>query len=261
MHKPDEVSADWFHDGHVQVLQPKSGYRAAIDPVILAAALDRPRQGHRLLDVGCGAGVAGLCAMSLARTLTEGEPGTVSLKGIDIDRGMLDLASHSIGLNGFDMEGFSMRAEWADIAEPSSWLEQGCWDQVFSNPPYLQASAADGKARPDFETANRETTVPLAEWIGFMTEMVKPKSRLVLVHRADRLTEIVAAFRQRGVGGIEIFPLWPKSETPAKRVIVRGRKGVRTGDRLLPGLILHEADGSYTAEATAVLNGQTRLKF
>ncbi len=257
------ITGDRFHAGRVEALQPVEGYRAAIDPVLLAASLDRPvhRHRHRLLDVGCGAGVASLCAASLIRALPENHPADVTITGIDIDRTMLDLASRSIARNGYDHGNVTIDVGVSDISDASSWPEAGGWDQVFSNPPYLEAGTARGRARPDADTANMETTVDLKDWVGFMIAMAKPKGRLVLVHRADRVSEITAAFRQGGVGAIEIFPFWPKQGAAAKRVIVRGRKGVRTADRLLPGMVLHRADGSFTDDAEAVLNGDAWLPF
>jgi len=257
----DNVSVDRFHAGRIQVLQPKNGYRAAIDPVFLAAALDVPKHGSRLLDAGCGAGVASLCAASLVQALPKGKCNAASFSGIDIDRDMLDLASKSVSLNALDAGDISMQVSRTDIAEPASWPTAGCWDQVFSNPPYLEADRASGKARPRVDTANMETTVRLSEWITFMDIMVKPKGRLVLIHRADRLSEIVSIFRDKGIGSIDVFPLWPKDGVAAKRVIVRGRKGVRSADRMLPGMVLHDSEGSYTAQAAAVLNGQAWLPF
>lgn len=261
MNDSASVSVDRFHAGRVQVLQPKSGYRAAIDPVFLAAALDVPRHGHQLLDVGCGVGVASLCAASLVRALSEGKSNAVSVAGIDVDRSMLDLATASLTLNATDDGECQTQVDWVDIAQPETWPNDGCWDQVFSNPPYLDKDRASGAACPVTDIANVETSVTLKDWISFMHTMVKPKGRLVLIHRADRLTEIVAAFRQLGIGAIEIFPLWPKLSVPAKRVIVRGRKRVRSVDRMLPGMVLHQQDGTYTTAASAVLNGQAWLSF
>jgi tRNA1(Val) A37 N6-methylase TrmN6 len=90
--------------------------------------------------------------------------------------------------------------------------------------------------------------------------MVKAKGALVLVHRADRLGEIAALLHGKA-GELAILPLWPKAGLAAKRVIVRARKGIATGSTLLPGLVLHEADGKYTAAADAVLRGGAALDF
>jgi len=76
-------------------------------------------------------------------------------------------------------------------------------------------------------------------WIGF-------------VHRADRLDALLAALSGRA-GEIVVFPLWPRQGQAAKRILVRARKQVATPLRLSPGLVLHEADGRFTAAANAVL--------
>ena len=57
------------------------------------------------------------------------------------------------------------------------------------------------------------------------------------------------------MAGIAVLPLWPRDGEEAKRVIVQTRKGVRSPARILPGLVIHEADGSYTEAAAAVLKG------
>jgi tRNA1(Val) A37 N6-methylase TrmN6 len=88
--------------------------------------------------------------------------------------------------------------------------------------------------------------------------MVKPKGTIVLVHRADRLDEIVSLLHGKA-GELIVLPLWPKVGKPAKRLIVRARKGIRTGAAMLPGLVLHESDGKYTAEAEAVLRDGARI--
>jgi tRNA1(Val) A37 N6-methylase TrmN6 len=59
--------------------------------------------------------------------------------------------------------------------------------------------------------------------------------------------------------GIAIFPLWPRADEAAKRVIVQIRNGSNAPLALLPGLVLHEADGRYTAAADAILRDGASL--
>ena len=69
------------------------------------------------------------------------------------------------------------------------------------------------------------------------------------------LDEILSLFHGR-LGEIVVFPLWPGAENEgARRIVVRGRKDIRTPTRLLAGLVLHRADGRFTATAEAVLRG------
>lgn len=82
--------------------------------------------------------------------------------------------------------------------------------------------------------------------------MLRPKGTLVVVHRADRLDELLAALRGK-VGEVILFPLWPKAGRPAKRILVRARKSVQSPLTLHPGLILHQEDGAYTPDADSVL--------
>jgi tRNA1(Val) A37 N6-methylase TrmN6 len=87
-----------------------------------------------------------------------------------------------------------------------------------------------------------------------MLRMTRPRGGLTLIHRADRLDDILALLYQKA-GEIAVLPLWPRAGEPAKRVIVRARKGVRGGTTLLPGLALHgpadDPDGRYTPQALA----------
>ena len=85
-----------------------------------------------------------------------------------------------------------------------------------------------------------------------MLYLVRPKGRLTLIHRADRVDAILRPLDARA-GEITIFPLWPRRGALAKRVIVSARREVYSPTMLQPGLVLHAANGNYTAKASAVL--------
>jgi tRNA1(Val) A37 N6-methylase TrmN6 len=82
--------------------------------------------------------------------------------------------------------------------------------------------------------------------------MVRPGGTVTLVHRAERLDELLAGLAQ-GAGAVVVFPLWPGAGKAAKRVIVQARAGSAAPLRLAPGLVLHDAGGAFTAEAQAIL--------
>src|SRR5690606_30723592 len=98
-------------------------------------------------------------------------------------------------------------------------------------------------------------------WIAFCARMARPGGHIVVVHRADRLSELLAAFEQARCGGIALFPLWPRLGAPARRVILRARSGSRAPLVLAPGLALHGADGRYTEAAERVLRDGEALEF
>jgi tRNA1(Val) A37 N6-methylase TrmN6 len=93
--------------------------------------------------------------------------------------------------------------------------------------------------------------------------MLQPKGGITLIHRADRLDEILALLHGYA-GGIVVFPLWPGvadtgAPRDARRVIVHARKGVHTPARLAGGLVLHRPDGEFTDQAEHVLRDGAAL--
>jgi tRNA1(Val) A37 N6-methylase TrmN6 len=97
-----------------------------------------------------------------------------------------------------------------------------------------------------------EGDVDVAAWIKGCLACLKPKGRMVMIHRADRLSDVLAALH-KGAGDIRILPIFPKANQPARRVIIDAGKDRRSPDTLLPGLVLHEEGGAYTVAADAVL--------
>jgi tRNA1(Val) A37 N6-methylase TrmN6 len=226
--------------GRVRLRQPASGYRAAIDPVFLAASIEAGAQ-DMVLDMGCGVGAATLC-------LATRVPGC-RIAGFDVQRDIVRLASDNVALN--DLAG-RVSVMHGDLLNPPMRLAPGGFEHVMANPPFLEAGAATAPADPGAATATREGAADLAVWVRVALAMVRAKGSLTFIHRADRLEALLALLAGRA-GEIVIFPLWPGSGKPAKRVIVRARKQIQTPTRLMPGLTLHRADGSFTAEADAVL--------
>ena len=231
------ITEDRLLGGRVILRQPADGYRAAIDPVLLAAAA-APVPGWEVLDAGCGAGAA---LFSLAARCNR-----VSLTGLERDPAMAALARDAIALN--HAEGRVQIME-GDIAAPPSRLLGVC-DLVITNPPY----AADGTQAPNAfrAAANHESDVDLATWIAGCLKCLKPKGRLVMIHRADRLSDVLTALNG-ATGDIHVLPIQPRSAERASRVIVDAGKQRRTPDTLLPAFILHGPDGAYTAAAQAIL--------
>jgi len=237
---PTEESEGTLLGGRVKLRQPVTGYRVAIDPVFLAAAVPAV-SGDRVLDVGCGVGAAALCVA--ARIVG------CRVTGIERDRELVRLANDNIALNGLANQVSVMAG---DLLAPPPRLEPGGFDHVLANPPHLAAGTATPPPDLARAAAHVEGEADLAAWIRFLLAMTRPKGSLTVIHRADRLDALLGQLSGRA-GEIVVFPLWPGAGKSAKRVILRARKGIAAPTRLAPGLILHEPDGRYTAAAEAVL--------
>jgi len=245
------TSTDDFLGGRIVVIQPRRGHRAGSDAVFLAASVPA-RAVERVLDVGAGMGVAGLCL--LARV-----PG-IEVTAVEIDAGLCALAAKNAARNGF-AESFTVIN--ADVTSPgktlkAAGLERESYDHLIANPPFH----AEGAVRPAPDGARAAAHVMggegLAAWVRFFAAMAAPNALLTLIHRPDCLGELLELLDGR-FGGIAVFPLYPKRGEPATRIIVQAKKGSRAGLTLLPGLVLHEEDGRYTEEAEAVLRGGEAL--
>lgn len=241
-HAGADVTEDRFLDGRIRLRQPASGYRAAIDPVFLAAAVD-PQPGARVLEAGAGHGTASIC---LAARIAD-----CHVSGIELQADLVRLANDNARLNGL-----SDRVEFliGDLVRPLPRIAAGTFDQVIANPPYLDLGRANAPPNAGKSISHVEGEAGLSAWIEFMLRMVRHKGTITLIHRADRIDEILPLLGNRA-GEITLFPLWPKSGEAAKRVIIRARKGVGSPARIAAGLVVHRADGGYTPGADAVLRG------
>lgn len=244
-----ELTDDGFLGGRLRVWQPRAGYRAATDPVLLAAAV--PAQpGQRVLELGCGAGVAVLCLASRV-------PGLV-LTGLERQAAYADLARRNAARNGV-----ALRVVDGDLAARPAPLTGEGFDLVLANPPYYPAGGGTAARDAGREAALREET-PLTAWLDAAARRLAPGGWLTLIQAADRLPGLLAACDGR-LGSLSVLPLVPRAGRPATRVILRARKGGRGAFRLLAPFVLHAGaahagDGdSFTPQAQAVLRDGAAL--
>jgi tRNA1(Val) A37 N6-methylase TrmN6 len=236
-----EASEDRFLGGRVVARQPENGFRAGLDAVMLAAAVPA-RPGETALELGAGAGTASLCLAWRAKDLT--------VAGLEIDESLVALANQNAAASGMERRVLFIAG---DAFDPPQALRRS-FDHVFCNPPFHE-----GEVSPDPARARAlQDDGRLAGWLAAGLKRTVSGGSFTAILRADRLGEALAALPERGVS---IYPLWPHAEEPAKRVIVQVRQGSRAPLRLLPGLVLHEADGSYTPQADAVLRDGASLPY
>lgn len=246
-----ELSADGFLGGKITLLQPRSGYRAGVDPVFLAAAVNA-RAGQRVLELGCGAGQALLCLGARVPDL--------ALCGVELQAPYADLARRNAAANAA-----SARIWTADLTALPAELRQQSFDHVIANPPYYRAGAHSPAQDAGRRTALGEGT-PLDLWFETAARRLAPRGYLHMIQRADRLPDMIAAARGR-LGSLEVLPLAPRVGRAAELVILRARKGGRGDFCLHPPLILHEGaaherDGEdYSAPVRAILRSAAELPW
>lgn len=241
MFSEDELSDDKFLCGRLRLLQPLKGYRAATDPVLLAAACPA-KPGDNVLDIGCGAGAAVLC-------LGHRVPG-LGLAGLELQPAYAELARRNAERNQIAVE-----VEEGDIARMPSALRRD-FDHVIANPPYYHSGGSPSPIAGRSRAMQVET--PLADWVAAAARRLRPGGWMTLICGSDGLPQVLAALAPK-LGSAAVLPLAAREGRPALRVIVQARKGGRARFRLLAPFIIHQGpahDGdreSYTPQANAVL--------
>jgi tRNA1(Val) A37 N6-methylase TrmN6 len=239
---PVPTSDDWLLGGRVRIRQPRNGARVAIDPIFLAASVS-VEPGQVVLDIGCGSGAASLCLVARVPDCR--------VVGLELQPDLARLAGDNVVANGLQRQ---IAVIAGDLLRPSPGLVPGNFDHVMANPPFLEHGRASPPQNPAKAAAAIEGEAGLGDWVRFAVKMVRSKGSITFVHRADRLDALLGHLAGR-VGDVVIFPLWPVAGRDASRVLVRARKQVAAPARLAAGLVLHEADGRFTAAAEAVLRG------
>jgi tRNA1(Val) A37 N6-methylase TrmN6 len=237
-----------FLGGRLSLAQPRRGYRAGMDAALLAAACDAGA-GRRVIEAGCGAGAA-LLSAALRRPESR-------FTGVERDPEALALCRQNIAANGLQER---VEALEGDVSRKLSALGLEPFDAALANPPFFDDPDAIRGPAPEREGA-WIADGGLQAWSRFLLKAVREGGAITLIHRADRLADILDLLG-KGAGSFKIRPVQPFADEPAKRVLVRAVKTGKAPLVLLPALVLHDrSGGKHTAEADAILRGETALAW
>lgn len=217
------LTHDAFLGGQLHLFQPRHGYRAGLDAVLLSASI-QAEKGHRVLELGCGAGAAILCLGARIPNL--------DLTGVERDATFAALARR----NGQDV----LEVVEADLAALPLDLRQRQFDHVLANPPYYDRASSVASNDPTREAAHGAQT-PLDKWVKTAAKRLAPKGLAHFIHLTERLPDLLAALPHE-MGSIEVLPLAARAGRAPDRFILRARKNGRGAFRLYAPLILHEGD-------------------
>ncbi|MGJ5618257.1 tRNA1(Val) (adenine(37)-N6)-methyltransferase [Sulfitobacter sp. MF3-043] len=247
-YRDSELTHDAFLGGQLHLFQPRHGYRAGVDAVLLAACV-QAEAGQSVLELGCGVGAAILC-------LNARIPG-LALTGVEVLPQNAALARR----NG----GAALEVVTADLADMPLHVRQRQFDHVLANPPYFDRAASVSSDDPTREAAHGEHT-PLHKWVKIAGKRLAPKGRAYFIHRAERLPDLIRAL-PADLGSVEVLPLAPRKGRRAELIILRARKNGRAAFRLLNTFVMHQGaahgeDGdAYVPALRAVLRDGAALEF
>lgn len=230
----------------IRVIQTeRAGY--GVDAVLLAAFAAGETgaagiaKGSRIADLGTGSGVVAF--------ILHHKTGGARITGFDVQEDAVERAARACAMNGLEDDIGFVCCDVKDICRTEALHEAGC-DAVVSNPPYFRRTPEEpGAADPDERyIARHETTAGIGDFTKAAAALLKEGGSLYLVHRPDRLADIICAMRSAGIEPKELQPVVPSAGKSANIVLIRGVKGAGPELKILPEIAVHEAGGGYTAE-------------
>jgi tRNA1(Val) A37 N6-methylase TrmN6 len=225
--------------GRLRIIQSEQVFSFSMDAVLLAHFATLPHRG-KIADMCTGNGaVALMCTM---RT-------TASIDGFDIQSRLVGMAKESARLNGVENQ---VRFFELEVADCLSELGSGVYDTVLCNPPYLPETAGISNRNEHMALARHEVKTNLSEVVRTMSGLVRPRGRVALVHRPQRLVDLLACMRKYRVEPKRMRLVYPKVNKEANIVLVEGIKDGSAELRVEPPLIAYKEDNTYTDEMLAI---------
>ena len=246
----NEFTKDSFLGGGIRIWQPKKGYRAGIDPILLAASVN-VSAGQKVLDLGCGVGTASFAIGYRVKN--------VELYGIEIQKVFADLADLNSKENGIEFQ-----VECNNISNLSSNITSKNFDHVIANPPYFDRKSSVRGINVSKEKSFGDTR-PISEWLKVAAKRAKPKGFVHFIVRSDRLMEIFTNM-PNSLGSLVITPVISRKNENAKLTILHAKKNGRAGFIISSPIVLHplksDSREKYVPEVDKVLrNGASLINW
>jgi tRNA1(Val) A37 N6-methylase TrmN6 len=234
--------------GTLTIVQPRTGYRFAVDAILLGR-FARPRSRDRVLELGAGCGVVSIMLAALHH------PREVA--ALELQSDLAEMAARNASLNDLSM----VRTICGDLrAQRIEGLAPATFDLVVANPPYRALRSGRESPNHSRRVARGERGATLAEFVAAAARYASHGAKATFVFTAARSAELIATLRAHALEPKRIRFVHPRTGMPASTILVDARKGGGVEVEVESPLVLYSHAGVYTDEArelldTAVLTG------
>ena len=232
---------DSILNGRLRLIQPRNGYRFAVDAILLGRFI-HPRPGARVLELGAGCGVISIMAAALYAPR--------EVVAIEIQPELASLIDRNAGLNNLD-DGARRRCRSSRGA--IAGLDQASFDLVIANPPYRTQGSGRRSPVAGRDLARAEGGGALHDFVAAASRYLKHGGKAAFVFAAARTAELISELRTQRLEPKRLRMVHPRLEMPATTVLVEARKGGGVELEVQPPLILYASKGVYSQEAAAML--------
>lgn len=230
---------------HMPIIQSSTVFSYSLDAVLLADFVYVPIRRGNILDLGTGNGVI---------PLLLSERTNASIVGLEIQDRLADMARRSVKLNNL-AEKISVIV--GDLRERQAELGQSHFDVVTCNPPYFKTPKETEFNRNEHLTiARHEITCSLEDVIKAAKCYVKPGGKVAIVHRPERLVDLVMLLRKYNIEPKRMRLVYPKRNKEANTLLIEGTRDGSAGMKIFPPLYIYNDDDTYTEEAHNIIHGK-----
>jgi len=226
---------------NMKIIQNKDGFCFGIDSVLLSDFAKEIKDGTRVVDLGTGTGILGilLCAKTNLKEIT----------GIEIQEDVAEMAQKSILLNHLEDRFKILNINIKEIKNNKKInLEKNSFDYVVTNPPYKKINTGKINENEKKLISRHEWKANLNDFIENANYLLKDKGTLFMVHRPDRLADILEKMRKEKIEPKEIRFVYPKVNKQPNLILIKGIKNANSFLKIDKPLYVYQEDGNYTEE-------------
>lgn len=221
----------------LKIVQCNEYFNFSLDSVILPNFIDIKKEYKNIMDMGTG----NLPIPLILSTKTKEK-----IIGIEIQKEIYDLAVETLKINNLDSQ---IEVKNLDIKDLLNYFKKGSFDLIFCNPPYFKKTENSILNENEVKRiARHEILITLEDIISKASALLENKGVFALVHRSQRLTEILVLLKKYKLEPKRIRFVHPKVGEESNLVLIEARKNTNDGCKVLNPLIVHDEKGKYTSE-------------
>lgn len=227
----------------LKIIQKSDGFCYGIDSVLLSDFAKNIKKNSNVIDMGTGTGILGF--LLIAKTRIN------KVIGIEIQPEIADMAQRSIAMNCLDNK---FKILNCNIKEIDNKLKEDSYDAVITNPPYKKLNSGKTNENEVKLISRHEVKASLEDFIKVSFKMLKDKGSLYMVHRAERLVDIMYEMRKNKMEPKRIRFVYSNQRSESKLVMIEAVKNGKSSVRIEEPLFIYNDDGSYTDEILKIYN-------
>ena len=223
-----------------RIIQHPGRFCFGMDAVLLSA-FARAYPGEKVTDLCTGTGVIPI--------LMDSRRPDAFYRGVELQSESADMACRSVRLNGRDDNIVICEG---DVRAPDTLGRPGSQDVVTVNPPYVRAASGMQNRLDPMSLARHEVSCTLLDVLRAAAWLLRSHGRFYMVHRPERLTEILTGMHEMRIEPKKLCLVYPKAMREPNMLLIEGMRDGSQGMRITKPLIIYEEDGTYTAPVKAI---------